>query len=306
MAFPSAAGWGNLQQGNFSPVIYSQKVLKIFRKASVSEDITNTDFTGEIEDFGDTVKVIKEPEITVRDYQRGAKTVTQDLVDDEVTMTVDQGSYFQFAVEDIEKRHAHVNWMALASGRGAFKLKDSFDSNILSYINGQVTTALSYGSNASPIDVGFDAGEIDPVNVLARLARLLDDNDVPDDARWLVAPPIFYEAMNQTGAKLMEVQVTGDSVTPLRSSLNNGRVGNRRIHEFQLYKSRNVPTPSGSNATQNVLAGHISSTATAQHIAKTEKLRSENFFGDLIRGLHIFGRKSFRTEALAKAWIKID
>lgn len=306
MAFPSAAGWGNLQQGNFSPVIYSQKVLKIFRKASVAEDVTNTDFTGEIEAFGDTVKVIKEPEITVRDYQRGAKTVTQELVDDETSMTVDQGSYFQFAVEDVEQRHSHVNWMALASGRGAFKLKDAFDSNILSYINGQVTSALTYGSNASPIDVGFDASEIDPVNVLGRLARLMDDGNVPDDSRWVVAPPSFYEQMNQTGAKLMEVQVTGDGATPLRGPLNNGRVGDRMVHNFVMYKSNNVPTPSGSNATHNVLAGHISSTATAQHIAKTEKLRSENFFGDIVRGLHIFGRKVFRPEALAKAWIKID
>lgn len=41
MAFGSAAGWGNLPQGNFSPIIYSQKVLKTFRKASVVEDITN-------------------------------------------------------------------------------------------------------------------------------------------------------------------------------------------------------------------------------------------------------------------------
>jgi hypothetical protein len=40
-AFSSASGWGNLPQGNFSPTIYSQKVLKFFRRSSVVEDITN-------------------------------------------------------------------------------------------------------------------------------------------------------------------------------------------------------------------------------------------------------------------------
>ena len=55
MAFGSAGGYNNLQ-GNFTPQIFSQKVQKFFRRASVVEDITNTDYAGEIENFGDTVK----------------------------------------------------------------------------------------------------------------------------------------------------------------------------------------------------------------------------------------------------------
>ena len=41
MAFPASAGYGNLPSGNFTPVIYSQKVLKFLRRTSVVEDITN-------------------------------------------------------------------------------------------------------------------------------------------------------------------------------------------------------------------------------------------------------------------------
>ena len=60
MAFSNAAGYSNLSQGNFVPEIYSQKVLKFFRRSSVVEDITNTDYYGEIENFGDTVRVIND------------------------------------------------------------------------------------------------------------------------------------------------------------------------------------------------------------------------------------------------------
>ena len=49
----------------FMPSIFSKKVLNFFRKASVAEAITNTDYAGEISGFGDSVKIIKEPEITV-------------------------------------------------------------------------------------------------------------------------------------------------------------------------------------------------------------------------------------------------
>ena len=68
MAFTNSAGYQNLAQGNFTPQIFSQKVQKFFRRASVVEDITNTDYAGEIENFGDTVKIIKEPTITVQDF----------------------------------------------------------------------------------------------------------------------------------------------------------------------------------------------------------------------------------------------
>ena len=92
MAFGSAAGYGNLPSGNFAPQIFSQKVLKFFRRASVAEDITNTDYTGEIENFGDTVNIIKEPTITVSSYTRGSVVNTQDLADDQITLTVDQAN----------------------------------------------------------------------------------------------------------------------------------------------------------------------------------------------------------------------
>ena len=47
MAFTNASGYNNLAHGNFTPQIFSQKVQKFFRRASVVEDITNTDYAGE-------------------------------------------------------------------------------------------------------------------------------------------------------------------------------------------------------------------------------------------------------------------
>jgi hypothetical protein len=127
MAFPTAGGYGNLPNGNFSPVIYSKKVQKALRKASVVEDVTNTDYAGEIANFGDSVKIIKEPDITINDYKRGTSLATQDLTDADFTMVVDEANYFQFAIDDIEEAHSHVNFMDLATDRAAYKLRDAFD-----------------------------------------------------------------------------------------------------------------------------------------------------------------------------------
>ena len=136
MAFAKASGYANLPNGNFSPVIYSQKVQKSFRNESVVEDITNTDYMGEIASYGDSVKIIKEPEITVSDYARGTAVAAQNLSDSDFSLTIDQANYFMFKMDDIEAAHSHVNFMDLATDRAAFKLRDTYDQEVLGYLSG--------------------------------------------------------------------------------------------------------------------------------------------------------------------------
>ena len=322
MAFGSSAGYGNLPSGNFTPQIFSQKVLKFFRRASVAEDITNTDYTGEIENFGDTVNIIKEPTITVSSYTRGSVVNTQDLADDQITLTVDQANAFAFKIDDIEERQSHINFEALATSSGAFSLKRKYDANVLQAISdgagiagaddaslsgGLTTTNTSLGTASSPINVeADDAG----INLMLLMARVLDDQSVPEENRWFVAPPIFYEKMFQAGNKIAEVQVTGDA----SSNLRNGLATPGTLAGFSCYKSTALNSTAGTDqvtlsgvatdASENViLAGHISSTATASHIAKTEVVRSTESFSDVVRGLHVFGRKVLRPEAIVRGVI---
>ena len=322
MAFGTAAGYGNLPSGNFAPQIFSQKVLKFFRRASVAEDITNTDYTGEIENFGDTVNIIKEPTITVSQYTRGSVVNTQDLADDQITLTVDQANAFAFKIDDIEERQSHINFEALATSSGAFSLKRKYDANVLQTLSdgagiagavdaslsgGLTTTNTSLGTASSPINVETDDAGI---NLMLLMARVLDDQSVPEENRWFVAPPIFYEKMFQAGNKIAEVQVTGDA----SSNLRNGLATPGTLAGFTCYKSTALNSTSGTDqvtmtglatdASENIiLAGHISAAATASHIAKTEVVRSTESFSDVVRGLHVFGRKVLRPEALVRGVI---
>ena len=312
MAFDSSSGYNNLPSGNFTPEIFSQKVLKFFRRASVAEDITNTDYAGEIENFGDTVRIIKEPTITVSSYARGSVVSPQDLADDQITMVVDQANAFAFKIDDIEERQSHVNFEALATSSGAYSLKRKYDANILQAMaNGAGNTGTSVGTAASPIDITGSGNEDAAVNLLMTMARILDDQTVPEENRWFVAPPIFYENAFKAGAKFAEVQVTGDGTTPLR----NGLVMAGNIAGFNCYKSTalnnsgtDVVTINSQDTTNDfvVLAGHMSSTATASHIAKTEVVRSTETFSDIVRGLHVFGRKVIRPEAIVQGVVKTD
>lgn len=136
MAFPAAGGYTQFSNGAFSPTIFSKKAQTAFRKSSVVEDITNTDYTGELANMGDSVKIIKEPDITINSLARGTSLTTQDLTDADFTMIVDQANYFQFALDDIEEAHSHINFMDLATDRAGYKLRDEFDREVLGYMAG--------------------------------------------------------------------------------------------------------------------------------------------------------------------------
>lgn len=297
----------------FVPEIFSKKIQNFFRKSSVIEAITNTDYAGEIAAFGDTVKIIKEPEITVAAYTRAASTTKQYLTDQELTLVIDKANSFKFIVDDIEEKLSHINFASVGASSAAYTLKNTMDAEVLSAMFAGVSTsnpdhqlggdgagnAIANFSSGDPIDMGHASGELTPLAVMARMARLLDDSQVPEDQRWFVAKPEFYEELASTDSKLMTSDFNqGDG------GVRNGLVASGSIRGFQMYKSSNVPAT--TNATGQCLAGHMSSTATAQSILNIETLRDTDTFGDIVRGLHVYGRQVLRDDALVKAIYTID
>ena len=298
----------------FLPSVYSKKVLNFFRKASVVEAITNTDYAGEISAFGDSVKIIKEPVISVSDYTRGSDTSATKLTDQELTLVVDSAKAFKFIVDDIETNMSHVNFKEVASSSAAYALKDSYDAAVIaSMFSGLSASSPDHiiGSNSSTADatmahatnsvdlLGSDGTGVDALDLMARMARLLDDQNVPEEGRWFVAGPDFYEELGKSGSKLLSVDFNAG-----QGSIRNGLVSSGKLRGFDMYKSNNIADT--SNASGKVLAGHISSTATANTILSTEVIRDPSSFGDIVRGLHVYGAKVLRPEALVGAFYVID
>ena len=354
MAFTSAAGYGNLPNGNFSPIIYSKQVQLAFRKSAVAEAITNSDYFGEIANMGDTVKIIKEPEITVKEYARGTTITPQDLDDEDFNLTIDKANYFAFKVDDIEEAHSHVNFQQLASDRAAYRLADQYDQDVLGYLCGFKQSALhsaadtanttvngakavstagsdelltsmkldasdftdgsgTAGSASNSIglqprgpgatDLTPAAGTTFPLTVIARMARLLDQQNVDSQGRWLVVDPVFMEILKDEDSRLFN-QDYGQS-----GGIRSGEViGN--LHGFRVFSSNNLPsvgtgpgTTGGTNSSNFgiIVAGHDSAVATAEQINKTETYRDPDSFADIVRGMHLYVRKILSPEALVNA-----
>ena len=298
----------------FLPSVYSKKVLNFFRKASVVEAITNTDYAGEISAYGDSVKIIKEPVISVSDYTRGSDTTATKLTDQELSLVVDSAKAFKFIVDDIETNMSHVNFKEVASSSAAYALKDSYDAAVIAtmfsgisssspdhVLGSDSATDLAAGTfdGTGNLDIGLGTSEHDPLDVMARMARLLDEQNVPEEGRWFVASPDFYEVLGQSSSKLLSVDFNAG-----QGSIRNGLVSSGKLRGFDMYKSNNIA--STSNAAGKCLAGHMSAVATANTILSTEVIRDPSSFGDIVRGLHVYGAKVLRSEALVGAFYGID
>ena len=352
MAFSTASGYGNLPNGNFSPIIYSKKVQLAFRKSTVCGDITNSDYFGEIASQGDTVQIIKEPEISVNSYVRGTQVTAQDLDDEDFSLVIDKANYFAFKMDDIEEAHSHVNFMDLATNRAAYRLADNHDQEVLGYMSGYaqasqhavanalntsvngtkaVTTAgsnellssmqlhkgdfgnittTSAGTHSIPVTArmpgatSLPTATVSPAMIISRMKRLLDQQQVDSQGRWLVVDPVFMEILADEDSRLMNADF-GES-----GALRNGLTLNN-FHGFRVYTSSNLPavgTGSGTSGTANqlanfgvIVAGHDSAVATAEQINKTETYRDPDSFADIVRGMHLYGRKILRPEAIVTA-----
>ena len=352
MAFTSAGGYGNLPNGNFSSVIYSKKVQLAFRKSTVVGDITNSDYFGEISAQGDTVRIIKEPEISVSSYARGQQITAQDLDDEDFSLVVDKANYFAFKMDDIEEAHSHVNFMQLATDRAAYRLADQHDQEVLGYLSGYKQSALnssadtvndtvngtkavttagsdellssmklkkgdfgnittaSAGDHSIPVAArlpgatALPTATISPAMMVARMGRLLDQQQVDTQGRFIVVDPVFMEVLRDEDSRFMNADY-GEA-----GGLRNGLVLNN-FHGFRVYSSSNLPSvgtgPSTTGtANQNtnygvIVAGHDSAVATAEQISKTETYRDPDSFADIVRGMHLDGRKILRPEALVTA-----
>lgn len=352
MAFPSVAGHGNLPNGNFSSVIYSKKVQLALRKKTVVGDITNSEYFGEISAQGDTVRIIKEPEISVASYARGTQINSQDLDDEDFSLVIDKANYYSFKVDDIEEAHSHVNFMDLATNRAAYRLADQHDQEVLGYLSGYKQSALhtngdtvndvvngtkavvtagsdelltsmklrkdSFGNitTASKADhsipvaarlpgaVALPEAYVSPVMLINRMGRLLDQQNVDKMGRWIVIDPVLMEILQDEDSRFLNADF-GDS-----GALRNGLVLNN-WNGFRVYVSNNLPSVGTGPATvttanQNtnygvIVAGHDSAVATAEQINKTETYRDPDSFAHIVRGLHLYGRKILRPEALTVA-----
>lgn len=304
MAYPVTPG-GVAYSGKWIPEIWSAKLNVKFYDMTVLAAISNTDYEGEIRDKGDKVIIRQIPTITTRTYNKGQDLIYEQPQSANVELMIDKGHYWGVIMDDVDKAQADIEWIGKFTQDAAEQLKIAVDTQVLSTIYADVSTTnsgLTAGRRSAGLNLGVTGTPLalDKTNILDKIVDAgvaLDENNIPELGRYIVMPPAMLGLLKQSDLK--DASLTGDAVSTLR----HGRVG--MIDRFTVYSSNLLATVSdGGHTCANMLFGHKSALAFAAQIpiGKVERMRSEKAFGELVRGLCVYGYKVIKPEAIGNLY----
>jgi hypothetical protein len=297
--------------GTFIPEIWSGKLIEKFYASTVLAAISNTDYEGEIKNKGDKVIIRTKPTITIKDYRADGALEVERPASNVITLLIDKGKYFNLILDDVYEVQADINMMNLWSDDAAQQFKLVIDREVLLSLIGKaapsnrgttagaISASVNLGVTGTPLQVvarNPAAGKVEIVDVLVRLGQVLDENNIPEQGRWVIIPA-WLSAMVKM-SELRDAALTGDGTSILR----NGRLG--VVDRFTIYVSNLLPSgvPAGLSAGEWVIfAGTSHALTFASQINKVETMRSEHTFGQLLRGLQVFGYNVLDGTALAQA-----
>ena len=293
MGFPVSQGRPNYS-GNFIPETWSGNPIENVYDATVLAAISNTNYEGEIRRYGDTVNIRTTPEITIKSYVKGQTLSVENPDKPKLQLLIDKGEYFACIEDDVDKVQSDINLMDTWSKDASERMKIKIDQRVLTDILPDIS-ADNKGSTAGRISNNIDLGTtgspiaITKTNVLEYLVDIgtvLDEANCPESDRFVVIPAKMAGMIKKSDLK--DASLTGDSVSILR----NGRLG--MIDRFTLYMSHNLNNASGKFS---IIAGHKMGFTFASQMTEMETIRSESTFGNIIRGLQVYGYKVIKPEA---------
>jgi hypothetical protein len=313
--------------GVFIPAVWSGKLVEKFYKATVLGAIANTDYEGEIKNFGDKVEIRSRPTITIRDYEADTDLTVDRPSVGKQTMNIDLGKYFNLALDDVMELQADIDMLSIWAEDAAEQMKIVIDSRVLNGVvagdgsglaNNTDVDATNRGATAGVLSANIDLGTsllpqfIAPatagtgdgqlvanaqavVDYIINCGQVLDEQNIPESGRFLVIPSWMASMIKKSDLK--DASLSGDGTSILR----NGRLG--MIDRFTIYISNVVLDDDTTAGSFPVFFGTKAGLSFASQFTKLETIRSERSFANLLRGLQVFGFKVVNGVALGYGYV---
>lgn len=284
---------------NFIPTFWANEMLTALRETHVfgQPNVANRDYQGYFKQAGDTVKINAIGGVNVGNYVKNTDiTDPQELADGQTTLTIDQQKYFNFQVDDIDQAQQNPKVFGAAMREAAYALNRVTDLYLATVLQAGVPsgTASNVGTSGSPISIATATAAYDN---LVNMKVLLDMNNVPRDGRWVIVPSFFE------GALLKDDRFVHDSQSLSQSQLLNGQVG--RAAGLNIMTSNNLPfgVAGAPGDYYEIYAGTSMALSFVEQIVSVEAYRPQKRFADAVKGLHVYGAKVIRPEAVVRMYV---
>ena len=267
---------------NFIPTIWNETINHELERKHVFVEDTNRQYEGDVQKAGDTVRIlgVGKPTIKTALTKDGSITLNPPEVvgDSSVSLLIDHVAYFNYKVDDIDKRQAVGGVMDALSQETSEALAQEEDCAV---------SGLSTAIEAVKDDP--TGTEITTNNILSYidggLEKLYENDVTPDTKITMTVPPWFYMILKQAYIKLD---------TDNSDMLENGRVG--KYGNVIVRMSNNVVKDASNYSliqlkTQRAIA-------YAKPMTHTEPYRPENGFSDAVKGFILFGTRIVRPKEM--------
>jgi len=268
----------------FNATVVAAELNLKFRQNLVISSIVNRNYEGELVNVGDTVKIIRPLGTTIRPYSNDTDITVDEVDASENLLVADQGNYFAFYMHDNENASKYVN--AFIS-EDAYALIQAADA----YVLGKY--ADSDPANQIALASGYEAADF--VEAIRDARARLTKQSVPEEGRFVVIGP--------DELKLVEDVLVTRNTQMGDQTLRAGFVG--QLAGFNVFVSPALKETGTSPKYRHCMFGHTSAITYADAISQIETMRSENRFADLVRGLHVYGAKTIRPEAIGDLRIAV-
>lgn len=295
------ADYGPGSNVNYIPEIYSGKLVEKFYKSTVFGEIASTDYEGEISAYGAQVKIRTVPDITVSDYVIGQGLSAQYPSSPSVTLVINRAKSFAVALSTVDARESDIDMADVFANDGSIQLRIVADADVLTTIPAQVSVdnqGTTAGVDSNSINLGdsttpFVITPVNIVNFIVDCGTVLDEQNVPDDGRWMVLPPWACGTIKKSDLRI--ASLSGDGVSIAR----NGKVG--MVDRFTLYQSRQLLSQTSPGPANYVMFGHSAGLTFAAQILENEMITNPNDFGYIIRGLMVYGFQTINSNYVGTA-----
>lgn len=290
--------YSSTSTSGFIPQIWSGKMVEKLYLSTVFAEISNTDYEGEIKNKGDTVEIRTTPSIVINDYVIGGGLTYEKPTSDKVELNIDKAKYFAFEVNDVDEYQSDIQLMDDWSDDAGQQMKIAIDAQILGDVYADVSpdnAGATAGVDSSSYNMGEAGAPLavtkeNVLDIIVDAGSVLDEQNVPDTDRYIVIPTWMSGMLKKSD--LRDASIMGDATSAFR----NGKLGT--LDRFTVFKSNNIAkTVDGAFTVSNAIFGHKKALTFASQMTKMEQVDNPNDFGQLVRGLNVFGYEMIDPKA---------
>lgn len=240
--------------------LYSQSVLLPLANAQIKSDIN----------FGSSFKVNVIPKLSAQNY---SGTITDaEAASVAYSFNVDQKKYNSVLIRDEDAQQGIVDENFLITKFTEAEIQ-SLSSAADAFLASQYTNLGAVGSAVSPEDATTGAKAL---ITLRKIRKAMNDAAIPVSGRWLVVGTGFENQLLDGATALL---TQNDAVA------RTGYIGS--LFGFDIFVSNNVA--SATSADEVLIAGYNETLALAHNVTTMEVVRSSTAFGNVVRGLYVYG-----------------